>query len=54
MSNKYSKLMSPLKIAGITVKNRYAVGAMGGGNYNYGESGCFNDNGVEYLSLIHI
>ena len=50
MKNTYNHLMSPLKIAGITVKNRYAVGAMGGGNYVYGEKGCYSDNGVDYFT----
>lgn len=49
-NKKYTNLMSPLKIAGITVKNRYAVGAMGGGNYVYGEKGCYSENGVDYFT----
>lgn len=50
MAKEYKNLMSPLRIAGITVKNRYNVGAMGGGNYVYGEKGCYSDNGVEYFT----
>lgn len=49
MNYKYKNLMSPLKIAGITLKNRYSVGAIGG-SYIYGENGCYTQNGVEYFS----
>ena len=46
--SKYEHLFSPLKIAGITVKNRYAVGPMGA-NYLYGEKGCYTEDGVDYI-----
>lgn len=47
--SKYEHLFSPLKIAGITVKNRYAVGPMGA-NYLYGEKGCYTEDGVDYFT----
>ena len=47
--SKYEHLFSPLKIAGITVKNRYAVGPMGA-NYLYGEKGCYTEDGVDYFN----
>ena len=47
--SKYEHLFSPLKIAGITVKNRYAVGPMGA-NYLYGEKGVYTEDGVDYFA----
>ena len=49
MSNKYKNLMSPIKIAGLTVKNRYAVGAMGGRNVLFGAKGQFSENGINAI-----
>ena len=48
MSYKYEHLMSPLKIGSITVKNRYAVGAMGGRHLIYNDKGAYTDNGIDY------
>ena len=48
MSYEYENLMSPLKIAGITVKNRYAVAPMGGRFFIYGDKGAYSENGVNY------
>lgn len=48
MSYKYEHLMSPLKIGSITVKNRYAVGGMGGRHLIYNDKGAYNDNGIDY------
>lgn len=48
MSYKYEKLMSPVKIGSITVKNRYAVGAMGGRHFIYGYKGAYSENGIDY------
>lgn len=41
--------MSPLKVGGITLKNRYSMGGMGG-SYIWGENGCYSTNGVEYFT----
>lgn len=49
MSYKYEHLMSPLKVGSITIKNRYAVGPMGGRFYMYGLKGEYTENGQEYL-----
>ena len=49
MSYKYEHLMSPLKIGSITVRNRYAVGPMGGRFYQYGTKGEFSPNGINYF-----
>ena len=49
MSFKYKNLMSPLKVGGITLKNRYSMGGMGG-SYIWGENGCYSTNGVEYFT----
>ena len=48
MSYKYENLMSPLKIGSITVKNRYAVGPMGGRHFIYGNKGAYSENGIDY------
>lgn len=48
MSYKYQNLMSPLKIGSITVKNRYAVGGMGGRHLIYGNKGAYSENGIDY------
>ncbi len=48
MSYKYENLMSPLKIGSITVKNRYAVGPMGGRHLIYGNKGAYSENGIDY------
>ena len=45
----YDKLFSPLKVAGVTLKNRYAVGPMGGRFFMYGTKGEYSENGIEYL-----
>jgi 2-enoate reductase len=42
--------MSQIKIGGITVKNRYAVGAMGGRFYIYGTKGEYTPNGINYFA----
>lgn len=49
MSYKYEHLMQPLKIGGITVKNRYSVGAMGGRFFIYGPKGAYSLNGIDYF-----
>ena len=49
MSYKYEHLMSPLKIGSITVKNRYAVGPMGGRYFIYGQKGEYSQNGIDYF-----
>lgn len=48
MSYQYENLMSPLKIGSITVKNRYAVGPMGGRHFIYTEKGAYSENGIDY------
>ncbi len=45
---KYEKLFSPLKIGSITVKNRYAVGPMGGRHFIYNNMGAYSENGIDY------
>lgn len=47
---KYERLFSPLKIGTLTVKNRYALGPMGGRFYIYGPKGEYSNNGVDYYS----
>ena len=48
MNYKYEHLMSPLKIGSITVKNRYAVGPMGGRHLIYTPKGAYSENGIDY------
>lgn len=48
MGNRYECLMSPLKIGRLTVKNRYAVGPMGGRNLLFGAKGEYTPNGKDY------
>lgn len=48
MSYKYENLMSPLQIGSITVKNRYAVGPMGGRHFIYNSKGAYSENGINY------
>lgn len=50
MSYKYEHLMSPIKVGSITVKNRYAVGPMGGRHYIYGTKGEYTPNGINYFA----
>lgn len=45
---KYENLFSPLKIGSITVKNRYAVGPMGGRFFIYDDKGQYSLNGIDY------
>lgn len=47
MSN-YEKLFTPLQIGSITVKNRYAVGPMGGRHFIYNSMGAYSENGIDY------
>ena len=47
--NKYKNLFSPIKVASATIKNRYAVGPMGGRNFLFGEKGAYTQNGIDYL-----
>lgn len=49
MTYKYEHLMQPIKIGGITVKNRYAVGPMGGRFFIYGQKGEYSQNGIDYF-----
>ncbi|NYB72965.1 FAD-dependent oxidoreductase [Sedimentibacter hydroxybenzoicus DSM 7310] len=49
MSYKYEHLMEPIKIGSITVKNRYAVGPMGGRHFIYGTKGEYSENGIDYF-----
>ena len=46
--SKYEKLFSPLKIGSITIKNRYAVGPMGGRHFIYNSMGAYSENGIDY------
>lgn len=48
MSYKYHELMSPIKVGSITLKNRYAVGAMGGRHFIYTPKGSYSENGINY------
>ena len=48
MAGKYEHLFTPLQIGKITVKNRYAVGAMGGRHFIYTDKGAYSRNGIEY------
>lgn len=48
MSTDYRHLFSPLKIGSITLKNRYAVGPMGGRHYIFGSKGEYSLNGINY------
>ncbi len=45
---KYENLFSPLKVGKITLKNRYAVGAMGNRHAIYDQKGAYSRNGIEY------
>lgn len=49
MNFKYKQLMQPIKIGSITVKNRYAVGPMGGRHFIYGQKGEYSQNGIDYF-----
>lgn len=49
MNYKYEHLMEPVKIGSITVKNRYAVGPMGGRHFIYGQKGEYSLNGIDYF-----
>ena len=49
MEYKYKNLMSPVDIGSITVKNRYAMGAMGGRFFLFGNKGEYTKNGIEYF-----
>ncbi len=46
----YPATMSPLKIGGTTIKNRYAVGPMGGRFLMFGTKGEYSVNGIEYFT----
>lgn len=48
MGTTYEHLFSPLQIGSITVKNRYAVGPMGGRHFLYGTKGEYSLNGINY------
>lgn len=48
MSKVYKNLASAIKVGSITVKNRYAVGPMGGRHYIYGAKGEYSLNGIDY------
>lgn len=45
----YEHLFSPVRVGSITLKNRYAVGPMGGRFFMYGMKGEYTENGIEYL-----
>lgn len=47
---KYENLMSPIKVGNLTIKNRYAVGGMGGRFACFGLKGEYSDNGIEYFT----
>lgn len=47
--SKYENLFSPVKVGKLTIKNRYAVGAMGGRFFIYGDKGAYSENGIEYF-----
>lgn len=49
MNYKYAKLMEPIKVGNITVKNRYAVGPMGGRFFLSGTKGEYSQNGINYF-----
>lgn len=49
MAAKYEKLFTPLKVGGITLKNRYAVAPMGGRFACFGLKGEYSENGIEYF-----
>lgn len=49
MEAKYKNLLSPLQIGKLTVKNRYAVGPMGGRNVLFGSKGQYSVNGIETI-----
>ena len=44
----YPNLMSPVKVGNITIKNRYAVGPMGGRHFIYADKGQYSLNGIDY------
>ena len=48
MAESYKNLFTPLKIGSIMVKNRYAVGAIGGRHFLYTDKGAYSRNGIEY------
>lgn len=48
MANNYPLSMSPLKVGGITLKNRYMAGAVTGRFLLYGNYGEYSPNGVEF------
>ena len=48
MAGKYEHLFTPLQVGKITLKNRYAVGAMGGRHFIYTDKGAYSRNGIEY------
>ena len=45
---KYKNLMSPVKVGKLTIKNRYAVGPMGGRHLLFGQKGEYSPNGKDY------
>lgn len=45
----YPKLMSPLKVGTIELKNRYAVAPMGGRFMCFGQLGEYSENGIDYF-----
>lgn len=46
----YPNTMSPIKVGSITIKNRYAVGPMGGRFLTFGTKGEYSANGIEYFT----
>ncbi len=48
MASKYENSMSPIKIGGITLKNRYAAGSVTGRFWLYGNRGEYSPNGMEF------
>ncbi len=48
MTGRYEHLFTPIQIGKLTVKNRYAVGAMGGRHFIYTDKGSYSRNGIEY------
>lgn len=47
--NKYEKLLSPLQIGNITIKNRMAVAPLGSFGLLAGSKGEYNENMIEYI-----
>lgn len=47
---QYKNLFSPIQVGNITLKNRYSVGAIGGGGYIFGPKGAYSDNGIDYYA----